>query len=291
MMEERHEFLAFSILYLLGLHVAAAFKHQVFDKDGVMRSILPEKKRHWMGAGAVVAVLAAGAVFYLVAPGVRPVAAERLVPEHPHDHEAGDDPAEAASHDHDAAADEDSAGGEENANAGVGNEVSHSADWSVDYGASTLKFVGTESGAQFEGAFSNYTAAITFDPEDLASAKIVVAVSTASARTGAELRDSSLPGSEWFDVKNHPTATFISTSVRKSDAGYEADGSLSIKNFKQPVTLEFTLDSDGQEAAAAGHANLIRTDFGLGEASSWLDEEGVALEVRVEFEIHASRVE
>ena len=33
----------------------------------------------------------------------------------------------------------------------------------------------------------------------------------------------------------------------------------------------------------------MRTDFGLGENAAWLDDEGVALEVRVEFEIQATK--
>lgn len=308
MMEERHEILAFAILYLLALHVAAALKHQFFDKDGVMSSIIPEKKRHWMGAGAIVAVLAAGALFYLAAPSARPAPAERALPSHSHDHKDSSAPANAGAssiehsddgHEHQAVEAEkataDAVAVDSNAAVLVetpsSDEHSHSAVWAVDYGASALKFTGLESGAKFEGVFSDFTAAISFDPDDLANATISVSVSTVSASTGNELRDSSLPGSEWFDVKNHPTATFTSTSVRKVGAGYEADGALTIKNFKRPVTLEFSLDNDGHEAVAIGHVNLVRTDFGLGEASSWLDEEGVGLEVGVEFEIHATRSE
>ena len=36
-----HEVLAFAMIGLVVLHIAAAFKHMLFDKDGVMRSIAP----------------------------------------------------------------------------------------------------------------------------------------------------------------------------------------------------------------------------------------------------------
>ncbi len=301
-MKERHEFLAFAILYLLGLHVAAALKHQFFDKDGVFSSILPEKKRHWMGAGAIVAVLAAGAAFYLLAPGPRIAAAGAVMPEHSHGdaatvpadekaHHGADDSVYADDHEHGAGSDHDSDSasvGDPTANTAT-QKANKSAKWAVNYAASHLKFFGMESGETFEGGFSDYKAVISFDPDDLAHAKIDVTVTTSSAAAGSDLRDSSLPGGEWFDVKNHPAATFASTAVRKAGAGYEADGVLTIKEFKKPVTLIFDLTISGDDAVATGHADLIRTDFGLGEASSWVDDEGVALEVRVEFEIHAAR--
>lgn len=34
-----HEILAYALLALLGLHMAAALKHQVFDRDGIIRRI------------------------------------------------------------------------------------------------------------------------------------------------------------------------------------------------------------------------------------------------------------
>ena len=65
---ERHELLAQIILVLLVLHVLAALKHALVDKDGVFKSMIPERKRQWMGLGAIFAVLGAGVVFYYVSP-------------------------------------------------------------------------------------------------------------------------------------------------------------------------------------------------------------------------------
>ncbi len=269
LMEERHEFLAFAILFLLALHVAAALKHQFFDKDGVMSSILPEKKRAWMGAGAIAAILAAGTAFYFAAAAPNTVSTNPTRAVHSHD------------------ADRDASG----ASSPSAPAQDHTAQWTVDYNASRLKFVGEEKGVRFEGAFSDFNADIAFDPENLAASYIEVTVSTGSAGSGSDLRDSSLPAKEWFDVKNHPQAIFASSAIRKAGAGYEADGVLTIKDFTTPVTLVFDLSIDDGDAVATGHADLIRTDFGLGEDPAWLNDEGVALTVRVEFEIHARQAD
>jgi len=250
---ERHEQFAFALLFLFVLHFAAAMKHHFRDKDNVLRSMIPANKHVFMGVGGIFAVLFAGAIFYLVTP-------KTVAPPPMHDHEHS----EAAGH----------------ADAGA---------WAVDYGASSIKFIGEQAGASFTGAFGNFSAAIDFDPEDLPNAKVEVTVSTASATTGEELRDANLPGAEWFDVKNHPDATFTASNFTKTENGYEGEGVLTIKEFQTPVTIAFTLEVDGDKAHATGGADLIRTDFGLGANDSWLNDEGVALGVQVEFEIAAER--
>ncbi|WP_428409120.1 cytochrome b/b6 domain-containing protein [Hyphococcus sp.] len=247
--EEQHEVLAKIIIGLLILHAGAALKHAFVDKDGVFQSMVPAANRAWLGLAGIFAVLGAASLFYLF---------------------AAETPAQATP-------------SRSQSDRGVGN-------WVVDYGQSELVFIGSENGNEFRGAFGNFEADITFDPDNLDDAEIRVMVTTSSATTGDSLRDSNLPGSEWFDVKNHPQATFESDNVRAlGDGQYAANGTLIIKDVERPVTLEFGLDIEGDEAHAAGHANLVRTNFNLGENSSWFEEEGVALEVRVEFEIHAKR--
>lgn len=246
---EQHEVLAKIIIGLLILHVGAALKHVFVDKDGVFQSMLPENRRAWLAVASVFAVLGAASLFYLT---------------------AGQAPPSARSNN-------------------AGTQGAASGNWVVDYDNSALFFIGSENGNEFRGEFEAFEADIVFDPDNLDGAKILVTVSTGSARTGDPLRDSNLPGSEWFDVKDHPEAVFESTDVRSAEEGYVADGTLVIKDAERPVTLEFDLTIDGDEAHATGHANLVRTNFNLGENASWLEQEGIALEVRVEFEINAVR--
>ncbi len=250
MMEERHELLAYVILGLLVLHVGAALKHAFVDKDGVFTSMVPMGKGPWLAIVGVFALLGAAALLYLSSgPALEPTGGA-------HSHSSAD---------------------------GNGN-------WIVDYDQSELAFVGYENGKEFRGAFENFQADIEFNPDDPENAEIRVIVSTESASTGGSLRDSNLPGSEWFDVKNHPQATFETSGVKAvGDGDFVADGALTIKDIERPVTLQFELDIEEGNAHARGHAELIRTEFNLGENASWLDDEGVALNVRVEFEINAVR--
>lgn len=249
LMEEAHEILAKLIIVLLFLHVGAALKHLFVDRDGVFTTMIPPRKRHWMGFAAIIAVLAAGAMFYLT---------------------RADAPASPAS-------------------PGTAPQDVKDGDWIVDRSASALTFTGTEKGRAFTGAFTDFDVDIEFDPDNLEDARVRVRVNTAAASTGEPLRDSTMPGGEWFDVKAHPEAEFEARGFRRTESGYEADGMLEIKSIERPVTIAFTLDLNGDSATARGGADLVRTDYGLGEGSQWLDDEGVALEVRVDFVIVANR--
>ncbi len=296
--QEVHEYLAFSILFLLVLHVAAALKHGLINRDGVLRSMAPHMMA-WVGMLAIAIVLGLSALFYIQSDPFQGEKSHSNGESHDHNHDAA--PA-AASPNVEAGASEAEAlenepAGEPLAVLGTDalsaetiSTAAPSPVWAVDYAASTLRFIGEEGGARFEGQFSDFTAQIVFDPDNLAASSINVDVRTASAGSGSDFRDGAMKDGEWFDVKAHDSAHFTSSTIRKPGANaYEADGTLTIKDFSHDVTLVFSLGIDGDQASAAGGVDLIRTDYGLGMGASWLESEKVALAVRVEFEISAAR--
>ncbi|MEM9170029.1 MAG: YceI family protein [Pseudomonadota bacterium] len=161
--------------------------------------------------------------------------------------------------------------------------------WTVDYDQSRLGFTGAQNGAAFDGVFEKFTADIAFDPAAPETARIEVVVDMASAVTGKKDRDRALPGKDWFDVKDHPQATFLAEGARATDdGGYEADGTLSIRGVSKPVTLAFSLAVEGDAATAEGGASLVRSDFGVGRGE-FATGKWVALEVGVTFTIVAAR--
>lgn len=138
-------------------------------------------------------------------------------------------------------------------------------NWTVDYANSRLGFEAKQGDAPFSGQFQSFTADIAFDPQDLPSARIDVAIDMASATTGAADKDSALPGADWFNTAEHPLATFKSTTVRASgDNTYEAEGTLTIRDKSTPLILPFTLTIDGGHAKAEGRVTIDRLDFGVG---------------------------
>lgn len=138
--------------------------------------------------------------------------------------------------------------------------------WTVDKGASRVGFRAAMSGTAFEGRFTRYDARIAFDPANLKGSKITAVIDLASAATGDPTRDEALPSSDWFAVKTHPRATFVSRRITAAGPGrYVAAGELTLRGVKRPVSLPFTLAITGNTAQANGSLVLDRTAFGVGQ--------------------------
>ncbi len=163
------------------------------------------------------------------------------------------------------------------------------AAWNVDPANSRLGFSATQNGEVFEGVFERFDAAIVFDPDNLADASIDVTIDMGSAKTGDRQRDSALPGSDWFKVKDYPTARFASSDIAESGPGaYSAAGTLTIRDVTKDVVLPFTLAIDGDRATAEGAVSLVRTDFGVGRGE-FADGKWVGVDVEVSVSIEATR--
>lgn len=324
---ELHKKLAFGILGLFVLHVGAALKHHFVDKDDVLRSMSAFRIGALAGIIALFVALGFGVMTYFGSKQQPVVVAETTNP----DEEVASDKEEPAIIEPVANGDDEVAEEPlENDPPAPPNEepvtetppgdalvvpptdepfevkdpalrivpatfgpcqTGARANWQVDNAQSTLSFTGSQGGNAFTGTFANFSAEIAFYETALEKSWIFVRVTTGSASTGDELRDSTIPGGEWFDVKDHPAAVFTSCEItRAGDGRYEAAGTLTIKDVSREITLPFSLNIDGDTARADGGVELIRTNFDLGAADSWLNAEGVALEVRVDTGIVATRI-
>jgi polyisoprenoid-binding protein YceI len=154
------------------------------------------------------------------------------------------------------------------------------ADWKVVPAGSSLRFSGTAQGEAFEGAFKRFEAKIAFDPAQLAGSRFEVTVDLASADTRNEERDGTLKEADFFDVAKTPKATYVADRFTAKGAGFEAQGTLTLRGVAKPVTLEFTWTPSAGGATLEGHATLDRSAFGVG-GGDWADPEMIANEVKV----------
>jgi polyisoprenoid-binding protein YceI len=168
--------------------------------------------------------------------------------------------------------------------------AARAADWKLAPGESALTFSGTQMGEKFAGKFSRFDAQVSLDPDKLDEAKIVVTVEIASVATGDKQRDTAMPSKEWFDAARFPQARFESRKVSRAADGYEALGDLTLRGVIKEIRLPFTLAIDGRKAQAKGHVDLKRDVFGVGQGE-WATGEWVALEVGVDFDLKAERMD
>ena len=161
--------------------------------------------------------------------------------------------------------------------------------WTVDKAVSRVGFVSSMNGEAFEGAFGRYDAKINFDPRDLKSSKVVVAIDVTSAVTGDQTRDESLPTKDWFWAEKFPRATFVSTGFTDLGGGrYQAAGNLTLREVSKPIVLPFTLAISGDTAKMTSAIVVNRLVFGVGQGQ-WKTEEAIPARVTVRISLTAKK--
>ncbi|WP_317215919.1 YceI family protein [Gluconobacter sp. GP1] len=163
------------------------------------------------------------------------------------------------------------------------------ADWVLDPTHSMLSFSGKQTGQPFTGHFGSFDGTISFDPEHPEAGRAHVTIALSSATTGDRQRDGALPGQDWFNVAQFPSAVFDAQSFRAQGGNaYDAVGTLTIRGISKSVILPFTLDINGATAHAKGQLDIVRSSFGVGQGA-WATGQWVALDVSVDLDITAQR--
>lgn len=145
---------------------------------------------------------------------------------------------------------------------------------------STLAFATKYDGETFTGSFPGFSTTLSFDPANLAEAKLDVSIPLAGAKTGNADRDSTLQGEDFFNIAKFTQARYTASEFRSLGGNqYAADGTLDLRGVKKPVTLTFTW-TPGAKPVLAGKATVKRLDFGVG-GGDWADTDTIPNEVAV----------
>jgi cytochrome b561 len=159
--------------------------------------------------------------------------------------------------------------------------------WTVDKAQSRLGFTANADGEDFAGQFNTWDAEIRFDPANLGASSAAVTVALGSVETDNSNEGGALQGDSWFATATFPNATFKTTAIRAEGSGYVADGTLTIRDKSQPVSLPFDLAIAGDVAKMKGSLKIDRKAFDLG-TGTWQDGH-IAAEVTVEVSATAKK--
>ncbi len=107
------------------------------------------------------------------------------------------------------------------------------------------------------GRFALKEGTVALDPSDVTKSNVTAVIDVASVDTGAPQRDGHLKSPDFFDTAKFPTATFKSTSVKRSGSGYDVIGDLTLHGVTKPVTLHMEEPSKEQ----AGNDKKLRRGF------------------------------
>ncbi|PQD99485.1 hypothetical protein CYL16_17150 [Mycobacterium sp. EPG1] len=121
--------------------------------------------------------------------------------------------------------------------------------------------------SKVRGTFDEFSGAITVAEDGTPSVRAEIAVGSVNTRN--EQRDAHLKNADFFDVENHPTATFVSTAVRRDGDNYILDGDFTLKGVTKPISLALEFNGvnpgmgHGEVAGFDASAVLNRKDFGI----------------------------
>ena len=158
------------------------------------------------------------------------------------------------------------------------------SEWRVQEG--TLAITVTQLSSEVTGQFADWTASIGFDEttETGLAGTVEVTIAIGSLRLGAFTGQAM--GPDYFNGRDFPTATFRADIVAVVD-GFEAQGTVTIRDRSIPLTLPFGLSIDGDSAWMTAGTSLDRRDFGIGD--NMADESSLKFRVAVDIDLMATR--
>nr|WP_321508011.1 cytochrome b/b6 domain-containing protein [uncultured Celeribacter sp.] len=255
---------AWVIYITVGLHVLGALKHAVVDRDGVLSRMLRGTSAGVPEAhvGSPLFHVVAGLLAFVLLWGAVVIGAVLSVSQ-PKEAPAAAVLAETA----------------------PSSEAAAKPVWTVAEGS--LGITVQQMGAPVSGSFGSWDAQIAYDPETGAG-QVTVQIDTTSLTLGSVTQQAL--GPEFFNTESFATARFAGPISRQgSGPDHQVAGTLTLVGQEVPVTLDFTLELDGDSAHVVGQTTLDRRDFGMG--AGYEDESTVGYAVDVSIDVTATRAD
>lgn len=139
------------------------------------------------------------------------------------------------------------------------------------------------------GKFSDVSGIIEIDKENIQKSTVEVTINTNSISTGISSFDDHLKSTDFFDVENHPTATFKSFSISPyTRSKARIRGNLTILGVTKMVTLNAKLNKEGtnpiskkQTIGFSASTKIKRSDFNMNFGLPGISDE---VEIAIELE-------
>lgn len=134
--------------------------------------------------------------------------------------------------------------------------------WKATPEHSEIAFAVRQLGMTVHGRFTSYEITIETGADPLDSS-VNASIDLESIDTGNARRDQHVCSATFLDVTKHPTATYRSTGVRRTEAGWLVGGELTMHGITREVSLavaavRFGPDLDGTQRAGFSATAVIK---------------------------------
>jgi polyisoprenoid-binding protein YceI len=143
-----------------------------------------------------------------------------------------------------------------------------------------VTFVGKKPDGKHDGGFSKLSGTATVSGDDVTTLKAEVAIDTTSLYSDVPKLTDHLKNPDFFDVKNHPKATFKVTKVEKADKVYTVNGELTLLGKTKPVSFPASIAANGGALQVSSSFPIDRTQWGMNYGKGKVDDK-VELTIKV----------
>ena len=129
--------------------------------------------------------------------------------------------------------------------------------------ASTVSFVGSKVTGSHEGGFKEIDGHLHISDSDEVTGG-TIHIDMNSTWSDNDKLTEHLKAADFFDVANHPKATFYLTRVKKeSDGKYQISGDLDLRGVEKNITFPATAAKDGEDIKVQAEFDINRKDWGI----------------------------
>lgn len=167
----------------------------------------------------------------------------------------------------------------------AGNYALDAAHGKITWSVNHLGF------STYYGQFVNVQAELKLDPANPSASTLTATIPLTDVDPNSDGLKAHLQTPDFFDTANHPTATFVSRSIRvDADNPTEAEviGDLTLRGVTRPVTMKVEFNQAGPSMGNSykvgfdGAATIKRSEFGINYAVPAVSDE-VKLHLEGEF--------
>jgi polyisoprenoid-binding protein YceI len=129
---------------------------------------------------------------------------------------------------------------------------------------STLTFY-VKASVALTGKFDQWDATLTYPSTDATAGVLAIKIQADSVNTGSGMKNGKLKDKDFFNVKEYPEITFVSTKiVQTGPTTVEVQGDFTIRGVSKPQTLTLTLSGKGTGSGSVkGTMFFDRNDYGM----------------------------
>jgi polyisoprenoid-binding protein YceI len=136
-----------------------------------------------------------------------------------------------------------------------------------------------------EAKFKKFSAQVDFNQAKPEASKANIEIDIGSFDLGDQQYNQEVLKKEWFNARQFPKATFISSAIKPGAGGkLDVTGKLTIKGKSSNISFPLSVKKDGANQVFEGALPIKRLAFNIGEGD-WADTSMVADEVVIKFRV------